>query len=104
MKTLAEKIAVMQAALDGKQIQYKRLRDDDFAFGDVKCPNWDWQAFDYRVKPAEPKKLVVVYYPDGRSFGTYVMVPGSSQQAHVDGLLTNKGFYAEEYIQVLPKE
>jgi hypothetical protein len=48
MKTLEEKIEVMQAALAGKEIEY---------FGSTKnwitatCPCWDWEDFDYRVKP-----------------------------------------------------
>ena len=48
MKTLEEKIEVMQAALAGKEIEY---------FGSTKtwiiatCPCWDWEDFDYRIKP-----------------------------------------------------
>lgn len=48
MKTLKEKIEVMQACLAGKEIEY---------FGSTKTwtiathPCWDWEDFDYRVKP-----------------------------------------------------
>mgnify|MGYP001432822913 CR=1 FL=1 len=48
MKTLKEKIEVMQACLAGKEIEY---------FGSTKTwtiathPCWDWEDFDYRIKP-----------------------------------------------------
>lgn len=49
MKTLAEKIKVMQAALDGKPIQILRFRE--IFWSDIENPIFDWEESDYRIKP-----------------------------------------------------
>jgi len=66
MKTLAEKIEVMQAALDGKEIELVRvvgMSGDNFHYTDT--PMFDWASFDYRVKP-EPMEFWVNVYDDFR--------------------------------------
>ena len=40
-------IKVMQAYVEGKQIQY----DDDGKWIDIDYPDWDWHNGDYRIKP-----------------------------------------------------
>lgn len=50
----AEKIKVMQAYEDGKQIEYKSPRSD--GWGDASTPVWDWYNKTYRIK--EQKKVV----------------------------------------------
>lgn len=48
MKTLEEKIEVMQAALAGKQIEFfGTLKEGSLA----TSPCWDWDKYDYRIKP-----------------------------------------------------
>jgi len=48
-----EKIKIMQAYDDGKEIEcsYKKKNDWDINMS----PSWNWADFDYRIKP-EPKK------------------------------------------------
>ena len=43
----AEYIKVMQAYVEGKQIQYK----DDEVWIDIDDPDWDWHNWEYRIKP-----------------------------------------------------
>lgn len=43
----ADCIKVMQAYVEGKQIQYK----DDEVWIDIECPDWDWHNWEYRIKP-----------------------------------------------------
>ena len=43
----ADCIKVMQAYVEGKQIQYK----DDEVWIDIDDPDWDWHNWEYRVKP-----------------------------------------------------
>ena len=43
----ADYIKVMQAYVEGKQIQYK----DDEVWIDIDDPDWDWHSWKYRVKP-----------------------------------------------------
>lgn len=55
MKTTKEKIVVMQAYDEGKQIQIKDGGYDDWSDWNADYePNWDWQQFKYRIKPEEP--------------------------------------------------
>ena len=59
-------IAVLQAAKEGKLIQY---RITDFAgkasgWEDAQCPCFDFTRCEYRIKP-EPMEIWVNVYPDG---------------------------------------
>ena len=47
------KISVMQAFKEGKQIQFKQLDDPEGSWFDHTNPGWNWNSFDYRVKPDE---------------------------------------------------
>lgn len=52
-KTTAEKIQVMQAYLEGKQIEFMAIYgsdDHEWMICDFE-PYWDWITCDYRVKP-----------------------------------------------------
>lgn len=48
----AECNKVMQAYVEGKTIQYTNAEMEDWI--DIESPDWDWDSYDYRVKP-EPK-------------------------------------------------
>lgn len=56
--TLAEKIAVMQAAVDGAAIQ-GRMRNSLDRWTDQSSLLWDWHNAEYRVKPKEPETLLI---------------------------------------------
>ena len=63
MKTLKEKIEVMQAALDGKEIQAKIEDMDKWVTIEVNAEKmeWDWAECDYRIKH-EPMEFWVNVY------------------------------------------
>ena len=75
MNDIDRMIAVMQAAKEGKAIQsrLRTHRDIDEFWSYVLAPSWDWSVFDYRVKPAEPRKVWMIMYPTmgGRSYVCY---------------------------------
>lgn len=52
-KTIEEKIAVMQAFADGKEIECKEICYTEWQ--KTVDPLWDWYSTDYRIKE-EPKK------------------------------------------------
>lgn len=64
MKTLAEKIAVMQHFENGGEIEYVSISKDNWA--DIVDPSWNWSYFDYRIKeePREPKYVPFTYEDD----------------------------------------
>lgn len=51
--TTEQKIAVMQAYVDGKQIQQQRINQNNAWKNCVIEPFWDWYNIDYRVKPEQ---------------------------------------------------
>ena len=51
MKTTKEMIEVMQAYVDGKEIEYTN-KNSPMDWLKTKDPLWDWNASDYRVKQA----------------------------------------------------
>mgnify|MGYP000892555230 CR=1 FL=1 len=60
MKTTAEKIAIMQASVEGKTIEC----EDCGAWFVSPIPKWDWRNYDYRIKRV-PLTVWVIEYPDG---------------------------------------
>mgnify|MGYP001617057742 CR=1 FL=1 len=66
MKELSEMISIMQAAKEGKEIQWRFvIRTEDG--WDACTPTtrmWDWFGCDYRVKPVEPRRVWINFYPE----------------------------------------
>jgi len=64
MTDLATKIKIMQAALDGKEVEYLDTRyTTEWAGYKNTEPSWRWNDFDYRIKP-EPMELWVNVWSD----------------------------------------
>lgn len=53
--TTKEKIAIMQAYLDGKKIQIATRGEEDWEDYNIVEPIWDWDSCKYRIKPVEEK-------------------------------------------------
>lgn len=51
MKTLEEKIEVMQAALAGAEIECKDNDEEECEWQYANNPCWGWDEVDYRIKP-----------------------------------------------------
>ena len=60
MKTTKEMIEVMQAYLKGEEIEYRCGYKD---WLECRIPIWDWNIFDYRVKPKTKAKTKAKYLP-----------------------------------------
>jgi len=61
VKTLEEKIKVMQAMLDGKPIEMKAHACLVYnTWNGIRPPNFNWDLNDYRIKE-EPKKKIKLY-------------------------------------------
>lgn len=73
MKDLAEKIEVMQAALDGKEIEVKyECSDKEYRKPHELGILWNWQIADYRIKP-EPREFWVNIYKERDGEETYYL-------------------------------
>lgn len=96
MTTLAEKIAVMQAALEGKQIQTKAIESKEWIDVTYINPTWNWQECDYRVKP-ESRRVWVNFYPSGTC-----QAHDSKKRADLFASIGRIG-EAVEFVEVMPK-
>ena len=59
MKTTKEMIAIMHAYEDGEAIQRRVLNGGIWTNVSSANPVWDWGYFDYRIRPAEPRKVMM---------------------------------------------
>ena len=58
MNDIDHMIAVLQAFKEGKKIQVRCRSNDADDWVDAADNNaWNWDMFDYRVKPAEPRRI-----------------------------------------------
>lgn len=87
-KALDEKIAVMQAALAGKEIEYIYAGEMSNVFEPRKWAQinriagccWNWERYDYRVKP-EPRRWTLRVRDDGTVYGWIpTLVPLSDEE------------------------
>ena len=90
MKTLKEKIEVMQAALDGEEIEV-RNKSGVGEWDIMPMPNFEsWHCLDYRIKPKPLEFWVNVYK------GRYLSDRYESKEAALRG----KSF-ADDYIKTV---
>lgn len=92
-KTLAEKIAVMQAAERGEEIEGRHLRSKSWMY--IPTPAWDWDKYDYRVKP-KTQKFWVLFDTNGR-----VMTSGTGQTP--DHLVMSNPNWTLEWFERTPR-
>ena len=89
MKTTKEMIDVMQAYERGEKIEVHYLYDNKDYFISCGTPVWDWNNFDYRVKPKKsyvpfhtPEEFLTAY----RKHGEFIenKETGEKMNAYVD--------------------
>lgn len=94
MSTLAEKIAVMQAAADGKDIEYRNISAGLWA--PASTPQWNWTSKDYRVKPAEP---LIIWVPER---GGVVAAGRRTSDNKKPSEILSSGWEWKKFKQVIP--
>ncbi len=55
---LNRKISVMEASKT-QQIQFREDHCGEWNDMREECPSWDWEHYDYRVKPVEPRRITM---------------------------------------------
>lgn len=67
MKSLKEKIEVMQAALDGKEIEVRSVSNQwgtlyipEWRNWDGACVDFNWSLYDYRIASKKPREWVLL--------------------------------------------
>jgi hypothetical protein len=67
MKTTEQQIAIMQAFIDGKAVQYRKRGVGSDAWYAIEKPKWDWDHCEYRVKP-EPKTVMMQMWRNSEGY------------------------------------
>jgi hypothetical protein len=62
MKTTKEKIAIMQAFIEGKTVEY--CYQDTKEWSKIDSPAWDWIGCDYRIRVEKVKLYYINYVID----------------------------------------
>lgn len=89
MSTTQEKIAVMQAFIEGKTIQVYYNRGPDPHWVDRDCgssPSWNWFDYDYRIK-REPREWWLVKGSGGLLLTAYPCKQNGFENIHVREVL-----------------
>jgi len=91
-KEIQRMVDVMQAYLDGEEVEWRRVYGGDwFLCNELEIFQWDKYIF--RVKPKEPKVIWLLEYPDGGiAYTTAPITP------------VNDGVKYHKYIEVLNDE
>lgn len=75
MSTTAEKIAVMQAHIDGKAIECSRQDGNKSQWSTIAtAPSWNWDWWEFRIKP-EPRRVWIAYEKTGEIYDLYNCPP-----------------------------
>jgi len=53
--TTKEKIEIMQAYTRGEEIEMRLAYCEEYEWAFAGLPVWNWEKFEYRIKPKEPK-------------------------------------------------
>lgn len=61
IKIAKEHLEVIQALIDGKEIEFKKLFTDDNYKTTANAPIWDFTTYKYRIKPLEPEYAYPIY-------------------------------------------
>ena len=87
-----EMIAVIQAHKEGKQIQSRQISGGEWA---NTIPLWNFSIAEYRIKPAEPKKVKMLCWFDGGVLvwrdsrlpvpGNWIRIPSEDKEIEIPG-------------------
>lgn len=105
--TTAEKIAIMQAYLDGKTIETLAIGSDTW-YGmtpiteDVGEPLWDWKQFKYRIKPEpEPVAMDIPWHMIKPAYKWAAMDSNGKVYVSIkEPTLTAHSWYSSDYITI----
>ena len=79
-----EMIAVMQAHARGEAIEVSDKGADDWS--EIKHPLWDWNSFEYRVKP---KIVETLWYWEFKMFDGWHISQTRMTRAHAQAFVGN---------------
>lgn len=96
MKTLKEQIAIMQAADNGEEIQFRNLESEPWLTATVRV--FDWATYDYQVL-SKPKDIWANEYPMVAGIKIYGYSNPSDALANAGAFAVRKAVRYREVIE-----
>lgn len=98
IKQTKEQIEVMQAFIDGKEIEFKKRFQNDH-YRTANTPDWDFVNYAYRIKPQEPVYKYPIY-KKSKEYGTVVKFTGLCSGEYINKNSSfNVGHYNNNLIE-----
>ena len=88
--TIDEMIAVLQGAKDGKMIQCNA----GFGWEDTRCPGWNFDTVNYRIKP-EPREVWHAVYSWGIGNTGFNTRASLERHVNLEGSNARAGLFRE---------
>lgn len=105
IKSVQDKINVMQAFIEGKEIEYRHICLNNWA--DNKSPLWQWGRYEYRVKPYyRPFETIDEVFEAMKLHGGILCYDKSTKNPHCLSINTRQVFvngYAVPFDELLEK-
>ena len=80
---LCEMIKVMQHFKDGGEVEFKRTIEDDTKWEKLlPVPVWNWERFDYRIKPEKQKVTIEKWLIKDVNNGEYFIMESSEIETY----------------------
>ena len=93
---LKKMIEIMQHFDNGREVEFKRTNEDDTKWEKLlPVPVWNWERFDYRIKP-EKQKIIIEKWLCQDRFGVFVIVEASNIANHKKVKLIESNEYEVE--------
>ena len=81
-KDLKEQIEIMTHYLNGGEVEFKKKDEDDTKWR-IPFPTWNWDDFEYRIKPKQKQKVTIEKWLCRDRKNDYIVVETSSIEKYV---------------------
>lgn len=77
MRDIPKMIEVLEAVWAGKPIEFKGVNEGNCEWQEVPYPTWQFDTYDYRVKPEppKPKEWILVPFGERNNLENYTLEP-----------------------------
>ena len=103
IKSVQDKINVMQAFIEGKEIEFRHISSNDWT--DSKNPIWEWGIYEYRVKQNyRPFETIDEVFDAMKLHGGILCFDKSTRKPHCLSINTRQVFvngYAVSFDELL---
>ena len=100
-------IDVMQAAVDGELIEYRRKIDTEWLKYPKGIPEWNWLSFEYRIKHTPIYEWINIYEEESEPGKVTIDMwgmPNESEKQALYGRTTEDGRPSRNFVACIKRE